>query len=194
MHPLCPHRRGGYALLLALALLAFAALLVVSLTTLTQVETAVVANGRRAAQAQQHARQALNLAVGRLQRFAGPDRRVTAHAEITADGAAQPCWTGVWDAAAASGGPLTWLVSGNETNPLAVTPASAPVPDPAPDNDSVWLLRGPVSAPALRVKLSARAIRASVPRPPRAAGPPPPPPPGAGGRGGGEGGIDDSKS
>lgn len=164
VHPSCPNRHHrGFALLLALALLAFAALLVVSLATLARVETAVAFNAQRTAQARQNALLALNLALGRLQRFAGPDRRVTARADLPDAGAALPdgraYWTGVWDAADVSPAPLTWLVSGNEAQPLAVTPAGAPVDDPAPGNDSVWLLRSPAGAPAQRIKLAARPLR-----------------------------------
>jgi hypothetical protein len=51
-------------------------------------------------------------------------------------------------------------VGGNETQPLALTPA-VPVADPAPDNDSVWLLRAPVGAPGQRIKLTRQPVRAA---------------------------------
>jgi len=150
---------GGFALLLAVALLGAAVLLAVSLGTLTGVERAVAVSTRRTAQARQNALLALQLALGRLQASAGPDRRVTARADLLAEAAGNPDWTGVWDAGDASAAPLTWLVSGNEVRPLAVTPVAPPVPDPAPGNESVWLLRSPVSTAGRRVKLPRQAIR-----------------------------------
>ncbi|MDD2763809.1 MAG: hypothetical protein PHE83_07545 [Opitutaceae bacterium] len=166
MTPLCTdsrgaalaRARGGFALLIAVSLLALVVLLLLGLATLTRVETAIASNTRQAAQARQHALLALQLAVGRLQRFAGPDRRVTARSDLQPAATGNPCWTGVWDAADSST-PLTWLVSGNEAQPLALTPAGVPVADPAPDNDSVWLLRSPVSAPDRRIKLACQPIR-----------------------------------
>jgi hypothetical protein len=171
MTPLCTNSRGaalsrtgargGFALLIAVTLLALLVLLLLSLATLTRVETAVAVNTRQTAQARRNALMALHLALGRLQRFAGSDRRVTARADLQPANAGNPGWTGVWDAAAASSTPLTWLVSGNEIQPLAFTPAAAPAADPAPDNGSVWLLRSPVGAPGQRIKLTRQPVRAT---------------------------------
>jgi hypothetical protein len=147
--------------LFTVTLLAFAVLLLLSLATLTRIERAVAANAEHAAAAQQNARMALQLALGRLQRFAGPDQRVTARADLLPGSVSNPYWTGVWDSTVPSSGPLTWLVCGNEAQPLAITPAVASVADPGPDNDSVWLLRTPVSTPAQRIKLARRIIRAT---------------------------------
>ena len=116
----------GFALVLALGLLAFLLLLLLSLATLTKVETSISANAGRQAQARQNAAMALQLALGRLQKFAGPDPRVTATAEAFGGGPGSRHFTGVWDARASGSTPLTWLVSGNEgTNPLAVSPGEA---------------------------------------------------------------------
>ena len=144
-----------------LALLALAVLLLLGLATLTRIDTAIAGQAQQAAHARRHALLALQLAVGRLQGAAGPDRRVTARADLLAAATGNPGWTGVWDGAAAPPALLTWLVSGNEADPLAVSPAPAPVPDPAPGNSSVWLLRAPVSAPTLRIKLTARPLHAA---------------------------------
>ncbi len=145
--------RDGFALLITITLLAFLVLLLVSLASLTRVETQVAANNTQLAQARANALFALNLAVGKLQEYAGPDQRVTARADIQAANAGNPYWTGVWDArpaiaatpshatAPASVAPLAWLVNGNENNGVALTPATAAVTAPAVGNDSVWLLR-----------------------------------------------------
>jgi hypothetical protein len=153
---------GGFALLLTLTLLALVVALLLGAITLTRVESAVAANSQQAAQARAHAFLALQLAAGRLQRLAGPDQRVTARADLLPTSTGNPYWTGVWDAAARSGGPLTWLVSGNEVDPLACVPSTAPVADPGPDHDSVWLLRTPVSAAGQRIKLPRQPVRAAA--------------------------------
>ena len=73
---------GGFALLITITLLAFLVLLLVSLAGLTRVETQVAANNQSSSQARQNALMALNLALGQLQRHAGPDQRVTARADV----------------------------------------------------------------------------------------------------------------
>src|SRR5690606_17315168 len=73
-----PARRGGFALLITITLVAFLVLVLVSLATLTRVETRVAGNSQQVAQARQNALMALNIAVGQLQRYAGPDQRATA--------------------------------------------------------------------------------------------------------------------
>jgi Tfp pilus assembly protein PilX len=75
-------RRGGFALLVTITLLAFIVLLLVSLASLTRVETQVAGNSQQLAQARQNALMALNLALGQLQKHAGPDQRVTARADV----------------------------------------------------------------------------------------------------------------
>ena len=125
-------RQGGFALLITITLLAFLVLLLVSLASLTRVETQVASNNQQLTQARQNALLALNIALGQLQKFAGPDQRATATASLgdggvaTAenklvtpkDGSRQ--WTGVWGNRNAWGddatkpGLLNWLVSGNE--------------------------------------------------------------------------------
>ncbi len=108
--------RGGFALLITITLVAFLVLVLVALATLTRVETRVADNSRDQAMARQHALFALNLAIGQLQEYTGPDQRVTTTADILADtdkaGTATPAtvsttarigvqpgtrqWTAVW--------------------------------------------------------------------------------------------------
>jgi hypothetical protein len=146
MNPAIPlHRKdrsAGFALLITLTLLAFLILLLVSLSALTRVETQVADNTQKLSSARQNALLALNLAMGALQRAAGPDQRATAPAAIldsspatnVPDGLSSPQWTGVWGRTgtaadfvnpASPSQPvlLSWLVSGNEA--VAFTPSTA---------------------------------------------------------------------
>jgi hypothetical protein len=137
----------GFALLITITLLAFLVLLLVSLASLTRVETQVAGNNQQLSQARQNALMALDLAMGQLQKYAGPDQRVTARADLydttnsvpaASSGLVSPAngaryWTGVWArrSTAAQGiyteAPtpvlLNWLVSGNES----LTPDINPV-------------------------------------------------------------------
>ncbi len=114
MLPLYSHpsdRRSGFALLITITLLAFLVLMLVSIASLTRVETKVAANSQQLSMARQNALMALDIALGRLQVLAGPDQRVTATAEIVAGAdSTKRRWTGVWNTTAASSSP-EWLVS-----------------------------------------------------------------------------------
>ncbi|MSU47791.1 MAG: hypothetical protein EXS37_01625 [Opitutus sp.] len=146
-------KRGGFALLIVITMLAFIVVLLVGLALYTRVETAVAGNTQRQAQARENALLGLNVALGQLQQHAGPDTRVTATAKNFGGASTNPAgtvaYTGVWssDATASDtpGAPLTWLVSGNELRrpdttegaaagstvaaPLAITPGGL-VPRP----------------------------------------------------------------
>ena len=141
-HPKSSVRRErGFALLITITLLAFLVLLLVSLASLTRVETQVAANNQQLAQARQNALMALNIAVGQLQKYAGPDQRTTARADLeNGAGKSSGMWTGVYGSSVtadyadtpsaiqsaltnssnvniygSSARLLNWLVSGNET-------------------------------------------------------------------------------
>jgi len=114
----------GFALVITLGLLALLLLLLLAFGAWTKVEVRVVENARDQTQARQNALLALNLAIGRLQKFAGPDNRVTATAEGFGGDLGTSHYTGVWDAMQPDPTPLTWLVSGNEgVNALALSPS-----------------------------------------------------------------------
>jgi hypothetical protein len=136
-------RKSGFALLITITLLAFLVLLLVSLASLTRVETQIAANNQQLSQARQNALMALNIALGQLQKFTGPDQRTTARADMNAAWANATDVNGRWLGAYGNGaaidtgyslkpsqipGPiiagsdakgsqarlLNWLVSGNE--------------------------------------------------------------------------------
>jgi hypothetical protein len=94
------HRgKDGFALLITITLLAFLVMLLVSLAALTRVETQVASNSQQSAQARQNALMALNIALGELQKYAGPDQRVTARSDIDATLATTTTQSGRWIAA-----------------------------------------------------------------------------------------------
>ena len=117
-----PQSLNGFALGMALALMSFTVLLILALATLSRVNSQAVRNVTQIERARQNALLGLRIALGQLQKHAGPDQRVTARAEIGDDPAtrehevAHPYWTGVWDAMALDSPPV-WLVSGYAPNP-----------------------------------------------------------------------------
>jgi len=172
--------RCGFALVIALSLMALLLVLLVGLGTALQIETGIADARSKQALARQNALLALHLAVGEVQQSTGPDPRITARAGLlettTVPGKAQ--WTGVWrqsplvdnaTQAKADDRPelLTWLVSGNE-GALAGQPATlseradvAPIDNRVLQNGHVWLVHGPESNPrpeAERVQLPTQAI------------------------------------
>jgi hypothetical protein len=86
----------GFALVIALSLMAFVLLLLLSITTLVQVETQSAEIASAQVEAEQAALLGLQMALGELQKAAGPDQRVTATAGINAANTAQPHLLGVW--------------------------------------------------------------------------------------------------
>jgi len=161
--------KAGFALLITITLLAFLVLLLVSLASLTRVETQVATNNQQVSLARQNALLGLNIALGQLQKYAGPDQSVTARADIGGAAIANPFYTGVWTGrredtglpAVSPATPNVWLVSGNETSPLSV-PAATALPDPATDPSCVWLVDKTVgSQAALRVNVRKQEIKAN---------------------------------
>ena len=87
-HADTPHAsqsQGGFALVIALGLMAFILLLLVSMTTLVQVETQSAQVTTQRLHAEQNALLGLQQAIGELQMSAGPDSRVTVASEMFDD-------------------------------------------------------------------------------------------------------------
>ncbi len=112
--------RDGFALLLTVTLLTFSVLLLLALVLFTRVETLAASNQEKMAGARQHALLGLTLALGQLQRYAGPDQRATARAAFLPGVVANKTqWSGVWGDPTLS---PVWLVSappGTPANPAA---------------------------------------------------------------------------
>jgi len=122
---------NGFALVIALSLMAFIVLLLLAMSTLVRVESESSSLSLKKLEARQNALLGAYVALGELQKYTGPDQRATASARIfdgSADGAAH--WTGVWGNGANPQVGLTdapvllqWLVSGNEAQNFS--PASS---------------------------------------------------------------------
>lgn len=96
-HSLVPGPAGslrGFALVVTLSLMVLLTILAVGLLSLSAVSLRVSSQGMAMAEARSNARMALVLALGDLQKQAGPDTRVTARADVLDE--ANPPVLGVW--------------------------------------------------------------------------------------------------
>ncbi|BCX46644.1 hypothetical protein HAHE_05520 [Haloferula helveola] len=82
-------------MVVTVTLMVLMSLLAVGLLSLATIQTRSSRNGEAQARAKANARLALQIAIGKLQTYAGPDQRVTAGAEIVASDN-NPRWVGVW--------------------------------------------------------------------------------------------------
>lgn len=135
----------GFALVITLSLMILLILLAVSLLGLSSIALRTSAASMDQATARANARLALQIAIGALQKAAGPDQRVTATADIFGNGATNPTdpsknkWTGAWDVTQADTNPDSvttpvWLVSG------ASTPSNTGAAPTASDISAVCLV------------------------------------------------------
>ncbi|RYD27703.1 MAG: hypothetical protein EOP87_20750, partial [Verrucomicrobiaceae bacterium] len=81
---------------MTLSLMILLVVVAVGLLTLSTVTLRSAGQGKSMAVARSNARLALMLAIGDLQKTAGPDQRVTARADVVAGSNANPRLTGVW--------------------------------------------------------------------------------------------------
>lgn len=96
--PKSVHRRSkGFALIVVMSMVALITLLTVGLVSLAARSTATANSQRFGVEAQANALLSLNMALGDLQKQAGPDRRVTARMDVR-DGSSdqERHWIGVW--------------------------------------------------------------------------------------------------
>ncbi|MES2439503.1 MAG: hypothetical protein V4584_10570 [Verrucomicrobiota bacterium] len=90
------HSRPGFALIVTLSLMILLTVIAVGLLTLSSISLRASGQGDAMAVARANARLALMLALGELQKNAGPDQRVTARADVLGADIASPRLTGVW--------------------------------------------------------------------------------------------------
>jgi hypothetical protein len=92
-------RRGvprGFALVISLSLMVLLTVLAVGLLGLSTISLRSSSRGEAMATARANARLGLMLALGQLQKHAGPDQRVTARADVLDENPANPRLAGVW--------------------------------------------------------------------------------------------------
>ncbi|MFZ9938267.1 MAG: hypothetical protein ACO3JG_14615, partial [Luteolibacter sp.] len=133
----------GFALVASLSLMVLLAVIAVGVMGLSAVSLRSSSQAQAQAEAQANARLALMIAIGELQKHAGPDTRVTAPAEIVNPEA--PPLTGVWK---------SWEGMNHQTSgPLAgrpIAPDYAAKTKPAAQNGRFvsWLVSGPLGSVA----------------------------------------------
>lgn len=106
----------------------------VGLLTLSSISLRASVQGEAMATARANARMAMILALGDLQKFAGPDQGVTARADLldTTD-PTKSKWTGAWNLSGPNATPPTpasppaWLVSGNAPDNTGAAPNQAAI-------------------------------------------------------------------
>jgi hypothetical protein len=89
------HQRG-FALIVTLSLMILLTVIAVGLLTLSSISLRASSQSNAMSTAQANARMALMLAIGDLQKNAGPDQRITARADILDENIANARLTGVW--------------------------------------------------------------------------------------------------
>lgn len=115
-----PPRSRGFSLILSLVVMAFLLVTILSVAAFVTIESRLAAQHQSNQRARLNAAVALRLALAHLQQEAGPDRRITARADILANTTQagwtwntirNPLWTGVWRSDLQLQ-PPSWLISG----------------------------------------------------------------------------------
>ena len=88
--------QSGFSLLVTVAMMVLLALLAIGLLSLSTTMLRSSSNQNSIAEARANARLALNLALGELQKHAGPDARITASAGLVDLSSNNPHIAGVW--------------------------------------------------------------------------------------------------
>jgi type II secretory pathway pseudopilin PulG len=107
-------RRAGFSLVTSLLLMMLLATVSVGMLSLATITLRSSGNSAARAVAQANARMALQIALGNLQKHAGPDQRITASAELL-NQSANSKWTGVWSTTRI-GDPSLPMVAGHGRN------------------------------------------------------------------------------
>lgn len=120
-----PISRRGFSLVLSLTIMATMVMVVIVLAAFLSVESKLAKSAQYRTQSKLHALVSLRLALAHLQQEAGPDRRMTAQANLGANNnqpgwnwqtIRNPLWTGVWRSDRPTQ-PPAWLVSGRHDRP-----------------------------------------------------------------------------
>ncbi len=150
----------GFALVVSLTLMVLLAVLAVGLLGLSGVSLRSSSQAQAQAEAQANARLALMLAIGELQKHAGPDTRVTAPAEIVNPEA--PPLTGVWKSWEGTNHQASGPLAGR---PIAPDYASKTKPAAQDGRFVSWLVSGPqesASSPMAAASLASKSPSAAT--------------------------------
>jgi len=90
------NHKNGFALIITLSLMILLTVIAVGLLSLASISLRTSSHSNAMATAQANARMALMLAIGDLQKNAGPDQRITARADILDENITNARLTGVW--------------------------------------------------------------------------------------------------
>ena len=134
---------------MALGFMSFVLLLLLAVTALSQVEIRSAEISKHRLLAKENARLGLMIALGNLQKHAGPDQRVTARAEILGNTVSEGAryWTGAWNTEDPNVDPA-WLVSGE-----------FPDPENAPHGTDLMTVVGPASTNLTATSYSDQTVR-----------------------------------
>lgn len=91
------HSKPGFAIIVTVSILVLLAVVAVGLLTLSTVTVRTASQGSALAEARANAKLAMVIAIGELQKQAGPDQRITASGAVLDETPNHPHWTGVWD-------------------------------------------------------------------------------------------------
>ncbi|MFZ9935467.1 MAG: hypothetical protein ACO3JG_00255 [Luteolibacter sp.] len=108
-----PRSADGFALIVTVSLMVLLTILAVGMLSLATVTMRTSRSGEAMAVARANARLALQIAIGELQKSAGPDQIVTATSSILGESIPGRHWTGVWTSNRPNDEPPVWLVSGD---------------------------------------------------------------------------------
>jgi len=130
-------RKGGFALIISLSLMAFILLLLLSIVSFTSVEVTNASRNANRKEAEENARLAAMVALGELQKALGPDQRISAPGgqRLSAgDTSPRQHWVGVYDAWDDSSNTRPtpsfhqWLISGDRSIVTNITSAETTTP------------------------------------------------------------------
>ena len=166
----------GFALVTVLTMMVLLTILALGLLTLATVGIRADRTSEANSAARANARLAVIIAIGELQRHAGPDKRVTTNgtflSSATSTGdygkkpedVANPWLTGIWqrketpldpnesgyEPHPVATGKTRWIVSGNEGAEIPAITPETDIPEPTGDDSpSVWMLRNYLKAAGL---------------------------------------------
>jgi len=88
--------RQGFALIATISVMVLLVMIALAMLSLSTIEMRQASRSSYQQEAQANARMALMIAIGQLQKYAGPDTRVTANASVANASSPNPYWVGVY--------------------------------------------------------------------------------------------------